>query len=92
MSKLECIPVHTGVAHPFTVEAAVETNGEAAKSDYREIRVGFFDPEKKCVADIFIGVSEAGEPRVMITAGDGEGDQNFTVFPLREREKPVENN
>ena len=53
--------------------------------------MGFFDPKTNCVADILIGVTKDGEPRVMITTGgDGEGDHDVAVYPLRKRENAVE--
>lgn len=56
---------------------------------YDEIRAGVYQGTK-CVADILIGLTPAGEPRVMVTV-DGKGDDGpqIAVFPLRSAENAV---
>ncbi len=37
-----------------------------------------------CVADIYFSATEDGEPKVLVTTdGEGDGDHNITIYPLR---------
>lgn len=57
---------------------------------YEEARITLFH-EQDCVADVLAGLSEAGEPRFLITCGGmGDGDHNIAVYPLRELRHAVD--
>ena len=59
---------------------------------YEEISVSIYDKAGNCVGDAYFTVDEeSGEPKIMMTlGGDGDGDKELTVYPLRElHEKAV---
>jgi hypothetical protein len=68
--------------NPHGYSAEVARSGD--KGIYDEVRVGIHQDDK-CVADVLIGLTPAGEPRVMVTTGgNGDDGQQIAVFPLRE--------
>lgn len=45
----------------------------------------------ECVADVLVGLTETGEPRVLVTTGgDGDGDHTVKLYPLRTLKDAVE--
>lgn len=86
----------------ISVPLVYESNGGAGlvaeaswtgdKGLYEEVRVSVFDKAKDCVADVLVTLDQEGnEPRVLITSGgDGDGDKNIAVFPMRPASDAVE--
>lgn len=71
---------HSG-KNPVGYTADVARSGDPGI--YDELRVGVYDGDN-CVADVLVGLTEKGEPRVLCTVnGDGDGDPQVAVFPLR---------
>lgn len=69
----------------------VEAMRDGDPGIYNELRVGVFDKDGGCVADVLVGLTEGGEPRVMLTAGgDGENEHAFAVYPLRDADEALE--
>lgn len=69
----------------YTVNA--QRDGDAGI--YDELRVGVFDRDGSCVADVLVGLSGDGEPRVLLST-DGDADrQKVAVFPLRSFDEAV---
>ena len=60
-----------------------ELAGDA--DDYKELAVSITRiSDGECVADAYFTVTEEGEPKVLFTTdGDGLGDKQLTVYPLR---------
>jgi len=58
---------------------------------YEEISVSIYDKDGECVGDVYFTVeAETGEPEILLTCdGNGDGDKQITVYPLRERDKAV---
>ena len=78
---------HTGNnPESFTAEAGRTGDYEpdTGRSIYEEVRIGLFRGDSTdCVADILVGLTETGEPRVIVSA-DGNGDSHaFALYPMR---------
>jgi hypothetical protein len=59
---------------------------------YNEISVCIFNKESKCIGDILIGLTQHGEPRVLVSKdGDCDGDK-IAVYPLRKQENMISYN
>lgn len=73
-------------------EYTVDVSRTGDTGIYEELRVGVFKGDgKECLADVLVGLTEGGEPRVMITAGgDGENEHAFAVYPLRDADEALE--
>lgn len=73
-------------------EYTVDVSRTGDSGIYEEVRIGVFKGEgKECLADVLLGLTEDGEPRVMITAGgDGENEHAFAVYPLRDVDEALE--
>lgn len=64
----------------ITADAVIERNGD----DYTEIAVGCYDKAGNRIADVFVGLCDTGEIRVLLTAnGEGDGDHQVAVYPER---------
>lgn len=62
----------------------VEAMRDGDPGIYNELRVGVFDKTGACVADVLVGLTDGGEPRVLLST-DGDADtQKIAVYPLRE--------
>ncbi len=59
---------------------------------YEEVRIGLFkEGGEECLGDVLVGLSENGEPRILVTTGgDGDADHDLAIFPLRQFDKAVE--
>jgi len=87
-TKIERVPLRYQGNNPqeIRVEAEVEYNPGEGGRDYQELRISFFKgvDSKQCVADVFIGLNEHGEIRILTTTnGEGEGDHSLAIYPLR---------
>jgi hypothetical protein len=72
----------------ITADANVEEN----KPDYREIRIGCYR-NGHCIADIFVGLCDTNEIRVLITAdSEGDSDHQIAVYPMRKVSEAVDFN
>ncbi|KVV40762.1 hypothetical protein WT27_12585 [Burkholderia territorii] len=73
--------MHSG-ANPHRYQAEAIRTGDAGI--YEEVRVSVFDCNDTCVADALVGLTEAGELRVLVTTdADGDGDHRIAVYPTR---------
>ncbi|KKI35976.1 hypothetical protein VI03_24605 [Burkholderia vietnamiensis] len=72
---------HSG-ANPHRYHAEAIRTGDAGI--YDEVRVSVFDCNDTCVADALVGLTEAGELRVLVTTdADGDGDHRIAIYPTR---------
>lgn len=68
----------------------LEATRSGDPGSYDEARMSVLNSVKDCVADVLVGLSPEGEPRVLVTTeGDGDGDHSITIYPLRDRENAV---
>lgn len=89
LGKIQKFDLRHNGNNPFGFHADAERTGDL--NIYNEVRVGIYDAAGECVADILVGLTESGEPRVLVTCdGEGEGDHRIAVFPLRSAEEMVE--
>lgn len=56
---------------------------------YHELRVGVYKKDD-CLADILVGLTEAGEIRVLISAGNDASTQKIAVYPQRELHEAID--
>jgi len=75
-------------------ENSVEENSVENRDGYREIRIACFKPGQDagmdCIADVFVGLCDTGEVRVLLSLeGDGDAHQ-LAVYPERKRKDAVE--
>lgn len=77
----------------FTAEASRTGDYRKAtgESIYEEVRIGVFSGDSSvCLVDVFVGLSDKGEPRVLVST-DGNGDDHaISVFPMRPADCAVE--
>lgn len=65
----------------------------STEGGYRELRVGIYDAKMNCIGDVIITLDVESQqfPRVLITTGgDGDGDHDVWVYPLRLKHVAVE--
>lgn len=80
--------MHSG-SNPLRYQAEAVRTGDAGI--YQEVRISVFDREDICVADTLVGLTEAGEIRVLITAdGDGDNEHQIAIFPTRGAANAIE--
>lgn len=78
--------VHSG-RNPQGFTADVVRSGDPGI--YDELRLGVYRGGN-CVADVLVGLNEAGEPRILCTvAGNGNDGKQIAIFPLREEAHAV---
>ena len=74
--------------NPQNIKLTAEATGEAGI--FQEMAVSAFVDNDR-IADVLVGLDEAGELRVLITAnGEGDGDKRVAVYPQRPENKSVE--
>lgn len=80
--------MHSG-ANPLRYQAEAIRTGDAGI--YEEVRISVFDCSDSCVADTLVGLTEAGELRVLVTSdADGDGDHRIAVYPTRSADTAVD--
>lgn len=52
---------------------------------YDELSVAIFDANKECVADILIGLTEEGEPRILVSSDGNSAGDKMIVYPMRDK-------
>lgn len=66
--------------HGYTANAALAGDSGI----YQELSVCIFNKESECVADILIGLTQAGEPRVLVSTNAESDSDKITVYPMRD--------
>lgn len=74
--------LHSG-DNPGGYTAEASRTGDAGI--YEEVRIGIFKGgDRECLGDVLVGLTEEGEPRVLVTTdGKGEEEASFVIYPLR---------
>lgn len=87
--KIEAFSLmHTG-SNPGGYLAAASRTGDPGI--YEEVRISVLHPELGSVGDVLVGLTEQGEPRMLITHnGEGDGDHAIAVYPLKPKDEAVD--
>ena len=82
-------PLMNGGKNPENYTAEASRTGDAGI--YNEVRIGVFkESDNVCLADVLVGLNDAGEPRILVTAdGNGDNEAAFVIYPLRPAEEAL---
>lgn len=88
-SRIEAFPLMHSGENPGGYMAEAARTGDPGI--YEEVRISILHPDRGCVGDVLVGLTDQGEPRMLLTHnGEGDGDHVIAVFPLKPVDDAVE--